>query len=156
VRVVDQNGEQLGILETAVALKKAEEVGLDLVEVAATAKPPVCRIMDFGKYKYQKKKRQQEAKKKATVIHIKEIKIRPKTDEHDFQTKMKHLKRFIEEGDKVKVTMMFRGREIAYADSAMKTFEKIIEELKDVAVIESRPKIEGRNMMMIVVGINRN
>jgi translation initiation factor IF-3 len=132
------------------ALELAAQGGLDLVEVAPNADPPVCKIMDYGKFKYQQNKRSQEAKKKQTVIQVKEVKIRPKTDEHDLQTKIKHIKRFLGEKDKAKVTILFRGREIAYTDQGSKVLERIREELKDESVVEQPPKMEGRNMVMIL------
>ena len=132
------------------ALELALKEELDLVEVAPNADPPVCKIMDYGKFKYQQNKRTQEAKKKQTVIQVKEIKVRPKTDEHDLQVKIRHIKRFLEEKDKAKVTILFRGREIAYADQGTKVLERIKEELKDDAVVEQAPKMEGRNMIMIL------
>jgi len=135
-------------------LKKALELALkeelDLVEVAPNADPPVCKIMDYGKFKYQQNKRTQEAKKKQTVIQVKEIKVRPKTDEHDLQVKIRHIKRFLGEKDKAKVTILFRGREIAYADQGYKVLDRIKEELKEDAVVEQAPKMEGRNMIMIL------
>ena len=123
---------------------------LDLVEVAPNADPPVCKIMDYGKFKYQQNKRSQEAKKKQTVIQVKEVKIRPKTDEHDLQVKIRHIKRFLAQKDKAKVTILFRGREIAYSDQGVKVLERIREELKDDIVIEQHPKMEGRNLIMIL------
>jgi translation initiation factor IF-3 len=123
---------------------------LDLVEVAPNAAPPVCKVMDYGKFKYQQNKRSQEAKKKQTVIQVKEVKIRPKTDEHDLQVKIRHIKRFLAQKDKAKVTILFRGREIAYADQGMRVLERIREELKDEILIEQQPKMEGRNLIMIV------
>jgi translation initiation factor IF-3 len=135
-------------------LKKALELAmqdeLDLVEVAPNAAPPVCKIMDYGKFKYQQSKRSQEAKKKQTVIQVKEVKIRPKTDEHDLQVKIKHIRRFLGQKDKAKITILFRGREIAYADQGMKVLERIQEELKDEVVVEQAPKMEGRNLVMVV------
>lgn len=135
-------------------MKKALELALkdelDLVEVAPNADPPVCKIMDYGKFKYQQNKRTQEAKKKQTVIQVKEIKVRPKTDEHDLLVKIRHIKRFLGEKDKAKVTILFRGREIAYADQGYKVLDRIKEELKEDAVVEQAPKMEGRNMIMIL------
>jgi translation initiation factor IF-3 len=148
--VIGQDGQQLGILPTRKAMEAAAQLGLDLVEVAPNADPPVCKIMDYGKFKYQQNKRSQEAKKKQTVIQVKEVKIRPKTDEHDLQTKIRHIKRFLEQKDKAKVTILFRGREIAYADQGMKVLQRIQEELKDDVVVEQSPKMEGRNMIMIL------
>lgn len=150
VRVIGHDGAQLGILPIRKALELATQEHLDLVEVAPGADPPVCKIMDYGKFKYQQNKRSQEAKKKQTVIQVKEIKIRPKTDEHDLQVKLKHIKRFLAQKDKAKVTILFRGREIAYSDQGMKVLERIREELKDEIVVEQQPKMEGRNMIMIL------
>ncbi len=150
VRVIGHDGAQLGILPIRKALELATQEHLDLVEVAPGADPPVCKIMDYGKFKYQQNKRSQEAKKKQTVIQVKEIKIRPKTDEHDLQVKLKHIKRFLAQKDKAKVTILFRGREIAYSDQGMKVLERIREELQDEIVVEQQPKMEGRNMIMIV------
>ncbi len=150
VRVIGHDGQQLGIITIRKALELAAEVHLDLVEVAPNADPPVCKIMDFGKFKYQQNKRTQEAKKKQTVIQVKEVKIRPKTDEHDLQVKIRHIKRFLAQKDKAKVTILFRGREIAYSDQGVKVLERIKEELKDDIVIEQHPKMEGRNLIMIL------
>lgn len=140
----------MGVLAIKKALELAVQEELDLVEVAPNADPPVCKIMDYGKFKYQQNKRSQEAKKKQTVIQVKEVKIRPKTDEHDLQVKVRNIKRFLEEKDKAKVTILFRGREIAYADQGTKVLDRIREELKDIAVVEQLPKMEGRNMVMIL------
>ncbi|CAM2056672.1 Translation initiation factor IF-3 [Desulfovibrionales bacterium] len=128
----------------------AEEQGLDLVEVAFNADPPVCRIMDYGKYKYQQQKKLQEAKKHQTVIQIKEIKVRPKTDEHDFQTKLKHIRRFINDGDRCKVTVFFRGREIVHKDRGLAMLYRIIEITQDVAKVEQEPRFEGRSIHMFL------
>ncbi len=132
------------------ALALAERQHLDLVEVSPTANPPVCRIMDYGKYKYQQSKRQQEARKKQVQIQLKEVKVRPKTDEHDLQFKIKHVRRFIEEGNKAKITVVFRGREITHTELGQSALERFATELQDICVIEVRPKIEGRSMFMIV------
>ena len=150
VRVIGHDGQQLGIISIGKALELAAMEHLDLVEVAPNADPPVCKIMDYGKFKYQQNKRSQEAKKKQTVIQVKEVKIRPKTDEHDLQVKIRHIKRFLSQKDKAKVTILFRGREIAYSDQGMKVLERIKEELKDEIVIEQQPKMEGRNLIMIL------
>ncbi|TRZ99721.1 MAG: translation initiation factor IF-3 [Deltaproteobacteria bacterium] len=151
VRLVGPEGEQLGVLNTSEALQRARSQDLDLVEVAPMAAPPVCRIMDFGKFKYITSKREQEARKKQTVIQVKEIKVRPKTEEHDLNTKLKHIRRFLEEGDKVKVTVRFRGRELAYASqSGFEVLKHIVESIADVAKVESAPKMEGKTMMAIV------
>lgn len=150
VRVIGKDGQQLGVLPIKKALELAALDQLDLVEVAPNAEPPVCKIMDYGKFKYQQSKRTQEAKKKQTVIQVKEVKVRPKTDEHDLQTKIKNIRRFLGQKDKAKVTILFRGREIAYADQGVKVLERIKEELKEEAVVEQSPKMEGRNLVMIL------
>jgi translation initiation factor IF-3 len=133
------------------ALEEARKVDLDLVEVAPGATPPVCRIMDYGKYKYQQSKKAQEAKKKQVVIHVKEIKIRPKTDEHDYQFKLQHLIRFLKEGNKAKVSVVFRGREMMHADLGQKMLERIAEDIKEFGMVEQKPKLEGKTMSMILV-----
>jgi translation initiation factor IF-3 len=150
VRVVGSDGKQLGVMPLGRALDLAAQENLDLVEVAPGADPPVCKIMDYGKFKYQQSKRVQEAKKKQTVIQVKEIKMRPKTDEHDLQVKINHIKRFLGQKDKAKVTILFRGREITYTDQGAKLLDRISEALKDEAVVEQSPKMEGRNMVMIL------
>lgn len=150
VRVIDAEGAQLGILALADALAEAAKGGFDLVEVAPNSTPPVCRIMDYGKYRYQQSKKLQDAKKSQTVIQIKEIRLRPKTEAHDLQVKIRHVRKFLEQRDKVKITMMFRGREITYAELGRKIMEEIRESLADGAVIEQHPKLEGRNMIMIL------
>lgn len=148
--MIDPEGEQLGILETEEALRQAEEVGLDLVEVAAAAEPPVCRIMDYGQYKYQQSKRQHEAKKHQKIIHLKEIKMRPKTEDHDFQFKLKHAIEFVEAGDKVKVTVMFRGREMSHQELGRKLMDKFVDEIGEIAAVESPAKMEGRTLSMVL------
>jgi translation initiation factor IF-3 len=150
VRVIGADGSQLGILTLEKALQAAQQAHLDLVEVAPNADPPVCKIMDFGKYKYQQSKRSQEARKKASVILVKEVKLRPKTDDHDLEFKMRHIRRFLGQKDKAKVTMLFRGREIVYTDHGLKILERIIEALQDEATVEQRPKMEGRNLVMVL------
>jgi translation initiation factor IF-3 len=150
VRVIGHDGQQLGIIPIRKALELAALEHLDLVEVAPNADPPVCKIMDYGKFKYQQNKRSQEAKKKQTVIQVKEVKIRPKTDEHDLQVKIRHIKRFLTQKDKAKVTILFRGREIAYSDQGFKVLDRIREELREEVVIEQQPKMEGRNLIMIL------
>lgn len=150
MRVIGANSEQLGILSLGEALSLAESQQLDLVEVSPTAVPPVCRIMDFGKFKYQQSKKLQEAKKKQVQVQLKEVKLRPKTDEHDLQFKIKHVRRFLEEGNKAKITLVFRGREITHMNLGQKALDRFTEELQDVAIIEVKPKMEGRNMFMIV------
>lgn len=150
IRVIDADGNQLGVMVTQEALRLAEEAGLDLVEVAATAAPPVCRIMDYGKFKYQMSKKAKDAKKKQTVVHIKEVKFRSQTEEHDFQFKVRNIGRFLSDGDKVKVFIVFRGREITHTDLGMSMLKRVAEQLKDVAVVEYNPRLEGRNMMMVL------
>jgi translation initiation factor IF-3 len=150
VRVIDPDGKQMGVLPVKEAIKIAEERGLDLVEVAPNSQPPVCRIMNYGKYKYQQSKRTQEARKHQTVIRIKEVKVRPRTEEHDFQFKLRHVKRFLDEGNKVKISILFRGREIAHPEFGKELLNRFIEAVKDVMVIEQSPRLEGRNMVMIL------
>ncbi len=150
VRVIDSEGKQLGILTLQEALRDAGEAGMDLVEVAPNSSPPVCRVMDYGKFRYQQSKKLQVAKKHQATIQLKEIRLRPKTEEHDLQVKLRHIKRFLEENNKVKVTMMFRGREIAYTDMGRKIMEGILSELEENGVIDQHPKLEGRSMVMIV------
>ncbi|WP_183359723.1 translation initiation factor IF-3 [Geomonas limicola] len=150
VRVVGADSEQLGILPLREALALAESQQLDLVEVSPTAVPPVCRIMDYGKFKYQQAKKQAEAKKKQIQVELKEVKLRPKTDTHDLEFKVKHVRRFLEEGNKAKITVVFRGREITHQELGMAALERITAELADIAVVEVRQKMEGRSMFMIV------
>jgi translation initiation factor IF-3 len=150
IRVIDDANQQLGIMAPQQALTIARQKGLDLVEVAPTAQPPVCRIMDFGKYQYQEQKRTREARKHQKVIEVKEIKFRPKVDEHDYQFKKAHIERFLADGDKVKATVFFRGREIAHPDIGRRILERLIQELSDVAVTESTPRMEGNTMHTIL------
>ncbi len=148
--MISPEGEQLGILPIVEALRIAGERELDLVEVAAEATPPVCRIMDFGKYKYLQSRRVKEARKKQTIIQVKEVKMGPKTDEHDFQFKARHVRRFLEEGNKAKVTIRFKGREMAHIDLGRKLLGRMTQELVDVATVEYAGKLEGRNLSMIL------
>jgi translation initiation factor IF-3 len=150
VRVIGQEGAQLGVLAIQEALRIAEEQGLDLVEVAPEAKPPVCRIMDYGKYRYQQSKRLQQAKKKQKVISVKEIKLRPKTEEHDYQFKTQHVRRFLQDGHKTKVTVVFRGREIAHAELGRRMLERVVTDMEDIGTVEQMPQQEGRNMTMVL------
>lgn len=150
VRVVTAEGEQLGIMPTADALRLARERELDLVEVAPEAIPPVCRIMDFGKYKYQQSRRAKDARKKQTIIQVKEVKMGPKTDEHDYQFKARHVRRFLEGGNKAKVTIRFRGREMAHTELGRRLLDRISRDMADIATIESHAKLEGRNLVMIL------
>ena len=153
--MIDDAGEQLGIISLDVALQTADEKGLDLVEVSPNAAPPVCRIMDYGKFKYQAQKKAAEAKKKTAKVEIKEVKLRPKTEEHDFQFKLKNARRFLEAGNKVKVTIMFRGREVTHPDYGRRQLEKLVEELKDLAQVEMMPRMAGRFMTMVLAPIKK-
>jgi translation initiation factor IF-3 len=150
VRVVAEDGSNLGVLPTEQALSRALSLGLDLVEVNPKASPPVCKILDFGKFKYEEKKKQNEAKKKQTVVEVKEVKLRPKTDDHDLNVKVRAARKFIENGNKVKVTCRFRGREITHPERATMQHEYIISHLEDVANVEQRPVMEGRTMAMLL------
>ncbi len=149
-RVIDSNGQQLGVMLVKEALRTAAEQGLDLVEVAPQARPPVCRIMDYGKYKYEQSKRERDARKKQRVINVKELKIRPGIEEHDFQVKVRNARRFLTDGDKIKLTLMFRGRQITHASLGRNVCLKFYQELESQAVMEREPKVEGRNMIMIL------
>jgi len=150
VRVIDPEGKQVGVVSITEALKSAAEFGLDLVEISPNANPPVCKIMDYGRYKYEQTKKKQEAKKKQTTFQLKEIKVRPNTDDHDLQVKIGRIKKFIDKKDKVKVTVMFRGREITLSQLGRDMLAKIAEETADVAVVEQYPKFEGRTLMMVL------
>ena len=150
VRVTSAEGEQLGIMLTRDALRMAEEQHLDLVEVAPKAKPPVCRIMDFGKFRYEQQKREKEAKKKQKIVTIKEVKLRPNIEQHDFNVKLKNALRFLEEGNKVKVTIMFRGRELSHPELGREVLDRVSEQLKELVSIERDAKLEGKNMTMIL------
>jgi translation initiation factor IF-3 len=150
VRLIGADGQQLGTKPLPEALQIARESGLDLVEVAANADPPVCKIMDFGKYKYEQDQRRKESRKKASNVVIKEMKFRPKIDSHDYDTKMKHVERFLEEGSKVKLTIMFRGREMAHPELGRRILEKVAERVAEIATVESAPKQDGRNMTMVL------
>ncbi len=148
--MIDETGQQLGIMPPPQALTIARSKGLDLVEISPTAVPPVCRIMDYGKYQYQEAKRAREAKKHQKVIEVKEIKFRPKVDEHDYQFKKKHIERFLEEGDKVKATVFFRGREMAHPEIGQRILMRLIEDLADLAMPETMPRQEGNQMHTIL------
>lgn len=150
VRVTTAEGEQLGIMQVRDALQMAIEQNLDLVEVAPTARPPVCRIMDYGKFKYEQQKRDKEAKKKQKIVTIKEVKLRPNIEDHDFDVKKKNALRFLEDGDKVKVTIMFRGRELSHPELGRFLLVRMAKELADIANVERDPKLEGKNMIMIL------
>jgi len=148
--VVGPGGEQLGVLPTEQALSRAQELGLNLVEVNPMAKPPVCKIMDYGRFKYEEKKKANEAKKKQVVVKVKEIKLRPKTEDHDYETKVRHVKEFLEEGNKAKITIMFRGREITHREIGTRVLDDVVQDLKEVAVVEQTPRLEGKQMFMIL------
>jgi translation initiation factor IF-3 len=150
IRVIDDTGAQVGIMAPPQALALAREKGLDLVEISPTASPPVCRIMDYGKFQYTEQKRQRQAKKHQKVIEVKEIKFRPKVDEHDYQFKKKHIERFLEEGDKVKATIFFRGREMAHPEIGRRILERLIDDLAEVATPENMPRQEGNQMHTIL------
>ena len=150
IRVISSDGEQLGIMATGDALRIAEEQGMDLVEVSPDSRPPVCRIMDYGKYKYTQKKKQKSAKKRAVSQSLKEVKLRPKTEEHDYQFKLKHILRFLKEGNKAKVTIRFRGREMAHKDIGMEMLRRIIKEVGDLATVATEPVMEGRLLHMVL------
>jgi translation initiation factor IF-3 len=149
VNVVGDNGDQLGVLLTQDAIDMAQDRNLDLVEVAPNSNPPVCRVMDYSKFKYQQSKRAQEAKKKQKIIHVKEVKFRPNTDQHDYDFKLKNALRFLENGDKVKILVFFRGREIVHRENGQKLLERVTETLADMAVVEQQAKQEGKTLCMI-------
>ncbi len=150
VRLIDPNGEQVGVIPTKEALAAAADAGLDLVEVSPNANPPVCKIMDYGRYRYEQTKKKQEAKKKQSTFQLKEIKVRPKTGEHDLQVKIGHIKKFIGKKDKVRVSVIFRGREITLSELGKAVLQKIIAETEDVATVEQDPKFEGRILVMVL------
>jgi translation initiation factor IF-3 len=150
VRLIDQNGEMVGVLSTREALIRAYDAGLDLVEISPNAVPPVCKVLDYGKYKYEQQKKANEARKKQKTVEIKEIKVRPNIDDHDYEVKMKQMKGFIGEGDKVKVTLRFRGREMAHQDLGLKVLERIRADLGDAIKVEQMPRLENRQMIMVL------
>lgn len=150
VRLIDENGGQVGVIDTREALQMARDRGLDLMEVSPNSAPPVCKICDYGKFKYEKKKKEHEARKKQTVIKVKEIQLRPQTEEHDLDYKFKNARQFLEDGDKVKITIMFRGREITYADQGFKMMRQLADQVKDIANVEAHPKLEGKKLIMIL------
>jgi translation initiation factor IF-3 len=150
VRLVDQDGEMVGVVGRNEAIQRAMEAGLDLVEIAPNADPPVCKILDFGKFKYEAQKKKNEARKKQKVIEVKEIKLRPSIDDHDYEVKMRSMVKFIDEGDKVKVTMRFRGRELAHQELGMNVLIRVRDDLGEVAKVEQMPRMEGRQMTMVV------
>jgi translation initiation factor IF-3 len=150
VQLIDQEGQNRGVIPFFDALKIAEDAGLDLVEIAPNSTPPVCKILDYGRFRFLEQKKQAEARKKQKTVEVKEIKLRPGIDKHDYETKMKAVRRFFEEGDKVKLTMRFRGREMAHTDLGMRLLEKVKAETSELAKVESEPAMEGRQMVMIL------
>lgn len=148
--IIDETGEQLGVVSIGDALAKAEALGLDLVEISPNANPPVCKVMDFGKFKYYEQKKAHAAKQKQKQVQVKEIKLRPVTDDHDYNIKLRNAKRFLEDGDKVKFIVQFRGREMAHQELGLRYLERAEQDLLDLVVVESKPKVEGRNAIMIV------
>jgi translation initiation factor IF-3 len=150
VHLIDNEGHNLGNVPIAEALAKAQEAGLDLVEISPNATPPVCKLLDFGKYKYQEQKKQAEARKKQKIVEVKEIKFRPMIDDHDYDVKMRSMKRFFEEGDKVKVTLRFRGREMAHQELGVKLLDRVKDDIGKIAKVESEPRVEGRQMVMVL------
>ncbi|MGA1847075.1 translation initiation factor IF-3 [Deferribacter abyssi] len=152
VRLILEDGSQYGIVSIDEALKVAEDSGLDLVEVAPSAKPPVCKIMDYGKYKFEKNKKEREARKKLRQhqIEVKEMKFRPKIEEHDYQVKLKHVKRFLEDGDKVKIVMRYRGREMMFQDQGLEILNRVVKDLEDLCVVEKHPEMQGRQQIMVL------
>jgi translation initiation factor IF-3 len=150
IRLVGADGEMIGVVTLREGLVMAEEAGLDLVEVSPNAEPPVCKILDYGKFKYEIQKKKNEAKKKQKVIEVKEIKLRPAIDDNDYGVKMRSMRKFLEEGDKVKVTLRFRGRELAHQDLGMKVLERVRDDLEDLGKVEQIPKMEGRQMVMVI------
>ncbi len=150
VRLIDADGVNVGVVDRETALRKAEESGLDLVEISPNADPPVCKILDIGKYKYEEQKRKNEARKKQKIIEVKEIKLRPNIDDHDYDVKMRAMRRFIEEGDKVKVTLRFRGREMAHVELGHQLLARVKADFEDNAKVEQEPRSEGRQIVMVV------
>ncbi|MFP4274753.1 MAG: translation initiation factor IF-3 [Paracoccaceae bacterium] len=155
IRLIGAEGENIGVVTPARALEMAEEAGLDLVEISPNASPPVCKIMDFGKYKYETQKREAEARKKQKIIEVKEVKFRPNTDTHDYEVKMRNVFKFLENGDKVKVTLRFRGREMAHQNLGRELLQRVAEDVKDIGKVENMPKMEGRQMIMMIGPISK-
>jgi translation initiation factor IF-3 len=151
IRCIDEDGEQMGVIPTRQALIRAHETGLDLVEINATAKPPVCRIMDHGKFKYEQDKKKKEQKKRQTVVKLKEVKFHVNVGDHDYETKLRHAQEFLAEGHRVKLSLMFRGRENAHRELGFELMKRIVEDLKEIATVEQSPRLQGRNIFMMVV-----
>ncbi|MEW6057642.1 MAG: translation initiation factor IF-3 [Bdellovibrionota bacterium] len=156
VRVIDETGKMLGVFLIQDAIRLAKERGYDLLEVSPTADPPVCKVADYGKYMYEKKKKQHDAKKKQAVISVKEVQLRPQTEEHDLDYKFRHVQRFLQEGDKAKVSVMFRGREIAYVENGRKLLDRLIEMVKDCGTVESPPKLEGKRLTVVIAPLHKS
>lgn len=150
IRLIGAEGENVGVVTPARAMEMAERAGLDLVEISPNATPPVCKIMDFGKFKYEQQKRESEARKKQKIIEVKEVKFRPGTDIHDYQVKMRNVMKFLENGDKVKVTLRFRGREMAHQNLGRELLERVADDVKEIGKVENMPKMEGRQMVMMI------
>ncbi len=150
IRLIGAEGENVGVVTPSRAMEMAEQVGLDLVEISPNANPPVCKIMDFGKFKYEQQKRESEARKKQKIIEVKEVKFRPNTDKHDYEVKMRNVYKFLENGDKVKITLRFRGREMAHQNLGRELLERVAEDTKEMGKIENMPKMEGRQMVMMI------
>ena len=150
IRLIDHNGENVGVVSPSDAIERAEQVGLDLVEISPNASPPVCKIMDFGKYKYEQQKKAAEAKKKQKTTELKEVKFRPNIDSHDYDVKMRSVTKFLEEGDKVKITLRFRGREMAHQEIGRELLQKIGGDISEMGKVESMPRMEGRQMTMVI------
>nr|WP_245657095.1 translation initiation factor IF-3 [Meinhardsimonia xiamenensis] len=155
MRLIGPDGQNLGVVPPQKALALAQQVGLDLVEISPNATPPVCKIMDFGKFKYEQQKREAEARKKQKTIEVKEVKFRPNTDKHDYEVKMRNVKRFLEHGDKVKVTLRFRGREMAHQDLGRQLLERVAADVEGLGKVENMPKMEGRQMVMMIGPVSR-
>ncbi|WP_237708120.1 translation initiation factor IF-3 [Oceanicola sp. S124] len=155
IRLIGAEGENVGVVTPSRALAMAEEAGLDLVEISPNATPPVCKIMDFGKFKYEQQKRESEARKKQKIIEVKEVKFRPGTDVHDYDVKMRNVIKFLEHGDKVKVTLRFRGREMAHQNLGRELLERVAEDVKEIGKVENMPKMEGRQMVMMIGPVSR-
>ncbi|WP_372602845.1 translation initiation factor IF-3 [Actibacterium sp.] len=155
IRLIGAEGENVGVVTPERAMAMAEQAGLDLVEISPNAEPPVCKIMDFGKFKYEQQKRESEARKKQKIIEVKEVKFRPGTDTHDYEVKMRNVFKFLEKGDKVKITLRFRGREMAHLNLGRELLERVAEDVKEVGKVENMPKMEGRQMIMMIGPIPR-
>ena len=150
MRLVDADGEMVGVVSTREAIRAAEEAGLDLIEVSPNATPPVCKVLDYGKFKYEEQKRSAEARKKQKTVDVKEIKVRPNIENHDYEVKLKNARKFLDHGDKVKVTLRFRGREMAYQGIGLDVLERMRTDLAEISKVESMPKMEGRQMIMVI------